>query len=133
MIPKVENIGKTVSFEDFWSWLTLHNNCILRAGTPDVLMFDHDDFHWHFFIENDSAHVVQLVRGKVLVCELVLIPNEIAYVHASDNEHEETIFECVIELPEGREVAYHFVLAHGFDGESEDADTSSGGSRRWTH
>ncbi len=130
-IPDVENIGQTIAFDDFWRWLMMHNNCILRAGTPDVLMFDHEDFHWHFFTEGDSAHIVQLVRGKALVSELVVLPSEIAYVQVVDNEHEETLFECVVELPEGRDIAYHFVLAHTYDGADERAD--DGPARRWTH
>lgn len=117
----------TLPFEKFWGWLQAHHNCILRAGTPDVLLFDHDDYHWHLAQEDETMLLVQVVRGKDLVGELVVIPSDIAYVQAQPNEHDEFIFECVIEAPHGRDVAYHFVMAHSYD----EAEPSS--ARRWTH
>ncbi|MCG8425169.1 MAG: hypothetical protein MJE77_45395 [Proteobacteria bacterium] len=117
----------TVPFEKFWTWLQAHANCILRAGTPDALLFDHDDYHWHLAAEDDATLIVQLVRGKELVGEIVLMASEIAYVLSEPNENEEYIFECVVESEAARDVAYHFVMAHGYD-ESELPNL-----RRWTH
>ena len=37
----------TLSFDEFWEWLMGHPNCILRAGTPDTILFDDEDFYWH--------------------------------------------------------------------------------------
>lgn len=117
----------TIPFEKFWSWLQAHANCILRAGTPDSVLFDHEDYHWHLSAEDDATLLVQLVRGKELIGELVLLASEIAYVTAEPNENEEYIFECIIENEATREVAYHFAMAHGYDDRSEPS------ARRWTH
>ena len=128
-IRPVENISRTIPFDSFWTWLCAHHNCIVRAGTPDTLLFDHDDYHWHLFTEEDGAHIVQLVRGKDLVGEMVMITTDIAYVQAEPTESNveaDQLFECVIEMPESRDVAYHFVMAHAFD------DTAAP-TRRWTH
>jgi hypothetical protein len=38
----------TFSFETFWQWLMRHPNCILRAGSPDAVLYDDEDLHWHF-------------------------------------------------------------------------------------
>ncbi len=108
-------------------WLQAHANCILRAGTPDVMLFDHDDYHWHLAAEDELTLIVQLVRGKELVGEIVVMAGDIAYVTSEPNENEEFIFECVIESEASREVAYHFVMAHGYD------DTDFPSLRRWTH
>src|SRR6185503_1298854 len=56
----------TLSFEPFWNWLVSHPNCILRAGTPDTVIYDDEDLHWHFGAEGDSTMSVQVLRGKRL-------------------------------------------------------------------
>jgi len=117
----------TLPFEKFWMWLQAHANCILRAGTPDTVFFDHDDYHWHLAAEDDATLIVQLVRGKELVGEMVLLAGEIAYVIAEPNENDEYMFECIVEHDGTRDVAYQFVMAHGYD----DADQIN--LRRWTH
>lgn len=117
----------TLPFEKFWAWLQAHANCILRAGTPDALLFDHDDYHWHLATEEEMTMLVQLVRGKELVGEMVVLSSEIAYVQCTPGDAEDFVFECVVETQSGREVAYHFVMAHEYD----EADQAS--VRRWTH
>jgi hypothetical protein len=117
----------TLPFEKFWPWLQAHANCILRAGTPDVILFDHDDYHWHLAAEDEATLLVQLVRGKELVGEMVLVPGDIAYVQAAEAENDEVMFELIAESAQAREVAYHFVMAHGYD----EAELPS--ARRWTH
>lgn len=117
----------TLPFEKFWAWLQAHANCILRAGTPDALLFDHDDYHWHLATEEEMTMLVQLVRGKELVGEMVVLASEIAYVQCNPGDSDDFIFECVVETPAGREVAYHFVMAHEYD------ETDQPSVRRWTH
>jgi hypothetical protein len=125
---RAEGLPVTLPFEKFWAWLQGHSNCIVRAGTPDVLLFDHDDYHWHLAADaEDSALLVQLVRGKDLVGEMVLMPSEITYVQCEASESDEYVFECVVETEATREVAYHFVLTHSY----EDEQPQQG--RRWTH
>lgn len=121
-------IATTLSFDKFWAWLAGHANCILRAGTPEVVLLDHDDFHWTLITEDDHTLVVQLARAKDLVGELLVFPAEIAYVQVEPSETEgEWLFECIIESEKAREVAYHFVMAHEYeDGEHRREE-------KWTH
>ncbi len=124
----VEVAPTTLPFEKFWAWLLAHANCIVRAGTADAVLFDHEDYHWHLASEGEAAAaIVQLVRGKELVGELLLQINDIAYVQYSEREGEEYVFECVVETASGQETGYHFVMAHEYD----EGDLSS--PRRWTH
>ncbi|WP_045120716.1 hypothetical protein [Haliangium ochraceum] len=126
--PKQVPTPITLPFEKFWSWLQAHANCILRAGTPDTVLFDHEDFHWHLAAEDDATLVVQLVRGKELVSEMILLANEVAYVQCEMSEGDEYICECIMEGETSREVAYHFVMAHEYD----EAEQSVVGGH-WTH
>ncbi len=118
--------AQTLSFERFWTWLKAHRNCIVRVGTPYSVMMDHEDFHWEILTEDVDTQILQLVRGKELVGEIIVVVPDIAYVHCPPSEVEEQVFECIVETPEAREVAYHFVLAHGYDGEPAQPG-------RWTH
>ena len=117
----------TLPFDKFWQWLSAHPNCIVRAGTPEVILFDHDDFHWHLAVEDDLVCIVQLARGKELVGEMVVLAADIAYVQCEMTEHEEFICECIVEGEAAREAVYHFVMAHGYD------EAALPGPRRWTH
>jgi len=124
---RAESLPVTLPFEKFWAWLQGHSNCIVRAGTPDVVLFDHDDYHWHLAADHDdNVLLVQLVRGKDLVGELVILASDIGYVQCESAEGEEFVFECVVETEAAREVAYHFVLTHSYEDEQPE-------KRRWTH
>jgi hypothetical protein len=108
-------------------------NCVVRAGTPESVLFDHEDFHWTIFAEDETTFLVQVARGKELVGELVVFPSEIAYVQTEPGEQEgEFVFECVIETETAREVAYHFVMAHAYEAAEHPRGTSGGGDK-WTH
>ncbi len=124
---RLTSVATTLQFDQFWRWLGGHVNCILRAGTPEAVLFDHEDFHWTILTEDEQTRVVQVARGKELVAEMVVFPAEIAYVQAEQGDHEgEWVFECVIEGENAREVAYHFVMAHEYEsGEHK--------SEKWTH
>ena len=105
----------TLPFEDFWNWLLLHPNCILRAGTPDAVVFDDDDLHWHFAADGVLLFV-QVIRGKRLLGEVVIDSERVAYVQALGEEREgEFLFELVSESESERTAAYTFVLSHAFD------------------
>lgn len=121
-------VATTVTFDKFWRWLSSHANCIVRAGTPETVLIDHDDFHWTLISEDDQTFVVQLGRAKELVAELVLFPADVAYVQVEPTEIEgEWLFECVVETEKAREVAYHFVMAHEYD------DGEHRREEKWTH
>lgn len=112
----------TLPFDVFWSWLVSHPNCILRAGTPDAVLYDDEDLHWHFASESGGGLVVQVLRGKRFMGEILVDPEPITYVQAvpvdRDDEH---LFELISEGEVDRLAAYFFVLAHGYEdgGEAE--------------
>jgi hypothetical protein len=114
----IEQGPSTLAFEAFWSWLQTHPNCIIRAGTPDAVVYDHDDLHWHFASEGSDTLVVQVIRGKNLVGEIVVVPSEVAYVQRVSGEEDEHVFELVSESKDERVAAYYFVLSHGYDAQS---------------
>jgi hypothetical protein len=66
--------GQTLSFEEFWRWVVAHPNCVIRAGTEEVFLYDLEEFHWYFTEEPDKTPLVQLIRGKQLVA--VSLPDE---------------------------------------------------------
>jgi hypothetical protein len=108
----------TISFDAFWSWLLRHPNCIFRAGTPEVALFDDEDLHWHFAADGPNFYV-QLMRGKRFLGEMLIEPERISYVQVLGEEREdEFAFELVSESENERYALYYFVLSHGYeDGE----------------
>lgn len=105
----------TLPIQDFLEWLPLHPNCIVRAGTPEVVLFDDDDLHWNFVGEDPLHLYVQVLRGKRLAGEILLKPEDISYVLESPGGEEgEVVFELVDERQAERRPAYHFVLSHGY-------------------
>jgi hypothetical protein len=110
-----EHGATTLSFEAFWTWLRSHPNCIIRAGTPEAVIYDDDDLHWHFAVEGTESHVVQVHRGKRLVGEIVVTPGEVAYVQGMRGDDDEYVFDLISESETDRMAAYYFVLSHGYD------------------
>ncbi len=107
----------TLGFDAFWAWLMTHPNCILRAGTPEAVVYDEEDLHWHFAAAEDGVPVVQVLRGKRLTGELILMPEQVTYVQGTSAEEEgEYVFELISETESDRFVSYFFVLTHGYDG-----------------
>lgn len=91
------------------------------------MLLDHESFHWDVISEEEEGtEVLQLLKGKELIGEIVVVASDISYVHCPPGDPEQHMFECVIETSAAREVVYHFVLAHGFDEEPSP-------SQRWTH
>lgn len=111
----VMNESTTLPFETFWNWMTHHPNCILRAGTPEAVLYDDDDFHWHFALENETTLLVQVLRGKRLMGEILVEPSQIDYVQeiAGDRD-DEVVFELIAESEKDRVASYFFVLAHSY-------------------
>ena len=118
------NAPFTIPLESFWAWLVNHADCILRAGTPDTVIHDDEDFHWRFGTDDRSFFTVQVLRGKRLMAELVVKPDRVTYVEAVAVENqEEHHFELISETERDPYAAYFFVLAHGY----EEAGDSPGG------
>ncbi len=106
----------TMPLDRFWEWLTGHPNCILRAGTPEAVVYDDEDLHWTFSTEGTQTLVVQVLRGKRLVGEVLVDAEQVAYVEALPQEHpEEHTFELVSESEDDHFAAWFFVLVHGLD------------------
>ena len=78
-----ETPAAPLTFDRFWRWLMDHPNCIVRVGSPDSTLLDHDDFHWDFLEEDDGNAVVQLVKGKALVGELIINRREVLFVQST--------------------------------------------------
>lgn len=109
----------TLSFETFWGWVQQHPNCVVRVSTPDSALYDDDDYHW-FIGPDQNELLVQLIRGKRLVGEILIDPDRITYVQDLGEEREgEYVFEAIAETPVDRLAAYTFVLTHGLEGEAE--------------
>lgn len=106
----------TLPFETFWSWLATHPNCILRGGTPEAVLYDDEDLHWHFALEGGETMLVQVLRGKRLVGEILVQPEQITYVQGTPGEtEEEYVFELISEGDASRVSAYFFVLSHTYE------------------
>lgn len=106
----------TLSFDAFWSWLVTHPNCILRVGTPEVVLYDDDDVHWHFAAEDNETLMIQVIRGKRFVGEMLIRPEHVTYVQGQETDREgEYSFEAIAETESERFAAYFFVLTHGHD------------------
>lgn len=114
--------GATLTFRSFWDWLTHHPNCILRAGTPETIIYDDEDLHWHFAIEPPNLFLVQVLRGKRAMSEIFVQPEHVSYVQTSGEDAEsEHTFELITETDTDLVTTYFFVLTHGFiDEESEE-------------
>jgi len=112
--------GSTLAFDRFWRWLKQHPNCILRAGTADVWLYDQEDLHWHLDEDPDRSPTVQLVRGKQLVGEVVLDVRDALFVQATpegDAADGHFLFEVVGGGRDEPYAVYHFLVAHGLDEE----------------
>ena len=113
--------GATLTFDKFWRWLKQHVNCILRAGSTDVWLFDQEAYHWHLEEDADRNPTVHLVWGKNLVGEMVLDARDVLFVQATaDAEGEEPgqfLFEVIGGARDEPRAVYHFLLAHGFEEE----------------
>jgi hypothetical protein len=106
----------TLAFETFWSWVMSHPNCILRAGTPETVLYDDEDLHWHFAAEGPQTLVVQVIRGKRLMGELLIEPEHVTYVQGSAGDREEEfVFELISETEAEQIASYFFVLTHGYE------------------
>lgn len=108
----------TLAFDVFWNWLLAHPNCILRAGSPEAVLYDDDDLHWHFASEGPTTMVVQVIRGKRVLGELFVESDSISYVQGAPGDVEgEYTFELIAEDDRERLAVAVFVLAHGYDPE----------------
>lgn len=120
---KLAQLSPTLEIDDFWSWLVVHPNCILRAGTASTVLYDDEDLHWQLSSDDPETYLVQVIRGKRLAGEILIAREPIAYVQSSEGEQEdEFVFELIVENESEHASAYFFVIAHGY--EVDDSETS---------
>ena len=112
--PKQTLVANVLPFPKFWAWLKQHPNCILSAGTPEAVIYDATEFHWHLGEDDDGAMLVQLLRGKDVVGELAIFPRDVTYVQSEVRGEEEVLFECVSENENEQVASYHFTLTHDY-------------------
>jgi hypothetical protein len=109
-----------LTFDAFWAWLQEHRNCVLRAGSNDVMLMDNDALHWDFFEEDDGRVVVQSIVGKALVGEAIIERSDILFVQASlDVEQpgsQTWLFELVGGNKEENFPLFTFLMTHGLEG-----------------
>ena len=117
----------TLELDAFWKWASAHYNCIVRAGSDSCVIYDQPYVHWHLAQERDGTLVVQLIRGKDLISELVIDPRQVMYVESRPDEEEQVLFELIVEAQGEAVPVYHFLMAHGYD------DDQTGPRRGWTH
>lgn len=112
----VSDVTPTLTFDAFWDWLTTHPNCILRAGSRHAVVYDDEDYHWHFGHEGLETLLVQVIRGKRLVGEILLPRQDIAFVQGVLGDQEgEFVFELISEEEQEQSAQFFFVLSHGYE------------------
>lgn len=115
--------GTHLSFNQFWKWLKGHPSCLLRAGTTDAVLYDHDMVHWYLYEDEDRNPVVQQIMGKTMLGELILDVRDLLYVQVTverhgDDEEPSYLFEAMAGSADEAYPAYHFVLVHGMEGQA---------------
>jgi hypothetical protein len=111
-----EGLFSTLSFEDFWEWIVVHPNCIVRAGIQNSVIYDDEDYHWQFAQDAPDTFLVQVLRGKRLVGEFVVYRERVAYVQTLEGEQEgEVLFEALAAEDSETPLVCFFVMSHGYD------------------
>ncbi len=118
-----------LSFEELWQYLQYHANCIVSAGTADTVIYDHDDYHWHFAKEGADTLLVQVILGKHMVSEMLVAGTMVTFVEGVDKEGGDFLYECYVDGPEGPVPAYYFTLSHAHETEEEQKPKQG----RWVH
>ncbi len=119
--PAAAKKTNILPFDTFWSWLVQHSNCIVRAGTPEVVLVDDTQFHWQLFAENSKTLLMQMLYGKRLVGEILIDPESIMGVEMHEAEQEsEFVFDLISENGGEPMVLYYIILAHGYLAGDED-------------
>jgi hypothetical protein len=114
-----ETQSAPLTFDRFWRWMMDHPNCVVRVGSADATLLDHDDFHWEFMDEEDGNTVIQLVKGKALVGELMISRGDIAFVQASLDVENVTqgywLFELIGGPKDDSFTIAHVLMSHGIE------------------
>lgn len=121
-MPPSSSTAAPLTFDAFWRWLGDHRNCVLRIGSNDVVLMDHELVHWDFFDEDDGRAVVQAIVGKALVGEVVIERADILFVQASPDLEQPGSqawnFELIGGSKDENYPLFSFLLTHGMEGTS---------------
>jgi hypothetical protein len=109
--------GNALTMDSFWKWLKEHANCVIQASTAEAHLYDQDDVHWHIAEELDRTLVVQLIRGKQMIAEIVMDPRDVLYIQSTADtaRPERFVFEMVAGSKDETFVLCSFLMAHGFE------------------
>ena len=111
--------NKPLTFPAFWEWLKDHANCIVGASWGPGALFDDDALHWVLSDQEDRRAIVQVIKGKNLVGELLIDGREIDEVEVlPDSENVQSgqfVAELLSSAADGRQSMGHIVLAHGVE------------------
>ena len=118
-VGMVGQAAGTLPFEEFWTWVQTHYNCILRAGSLDAVLYDDDASHWRVTPLDGEQWLVQLCRGKHVAAELVVTAALVSYVQYYESEAGEYCYELIREGAGDRECLFYFTLTHTYDGVPE--------------
>jgi len=114
-----ETAGAPLTFDRFWRWLMDHPNCVVRVGSDDCALIDHDDFHWDFLEEEEGNVIIQLVKGKALVGELIVQRRDVLFVQASLDVESAAqgywLFELIGGPKEETFTVAHVLVSHGME------------------
>lgn len=104
-------------FSTFWTWLKRHTGCILRAGTPDIYICDHEIFHWQIEEDSEGNPDISLFFGKTRIAELIIEARLIQFANlmrAGDPENPEHVLVQIIGNEPGEEpcVLALFLMSH---------------------
>ncbi len=111
-----------LTFDAFWRFVSEHRNCVVRAGSGDTVLLDHELIHWDFFEEEDGRAVCQAILGKALVGEVVIERGDVLFVQSSPDVENPGQgywqFDCMGGPKDETYPVYTFVLSHGMEGTS---------------
>lgn len=125
--PSEQSPTAVLTFERFWRWVQRHPNCILRVATPEVVVYDDEDLHWHFDRAEGGLAMIEVIRGKRLMADIAVQSTDVELVQSSPGEENEFVFDLYLQGDDATP-AYSFVMSHGYEDEGEGGDTG-----RWVH
>jgi len=118
MTTKAET-APPLTFDRFWRWLLDHPNCVVRVGSDDCTLIDHDDLHWDFLEEEEGNVIVQLVKGKALLAELIIARRDVLFVQASLDVESAAqgywLFELIGGPKDETYAVAHVLMSHGME------------------